>query len=109
VKSCTLVERSRALFPDAPTIRGTRHVKNLMLAREQGFRACVLFLVQRSDADVLSPNDGTDPSFGESLRRAAERGVDILAYGSRFTDDHVILTEGVPVDLRKERDGSEKA
>lgn len=57
VKSCTLVRDGVALFPDAPTARGRRHLLELAKAKREGYRACVVFIVQRTDVDEFSPND----------------------------------------------------
>ncbi len=84
VKSCTLVTDSVALFPDAPTERGRRHVEELIHTAKSGSRAIILFVVQRPDARLFRPNDKTDPMFGEALRRASDLGVETLAYGCRF-------------------------
>lgn len=99
VKSCTLVLNGKALFPDAPTERGRRHLINLMEAKKKGFRACVLFLVQRTDAKAFSPNDSVDMKFGEALRKAAAEGVEAYAYSSEFVDNEIILRDKVKVDL----------
>jgi len=80
VKSCTLVKDGVAMFPDARTERGRRHVRDLVKAKKEGYRACVLFIVQRTDAHVFVPNDETDPEFGKVLRNAAIEGVEIYAY-----------------------------
>jgi sugar fermentation stimulation protein A len=99
VKSVTLVRGGRALFPDAPTTRGTRHVRELAGAVAQGLRATVLFVIQREDADSLSPNDETDPAFGAALREAARTGVEVHAYTCRVALDRVCLHQEVPVVL----------
>ncbi|MFB0502126.1 MAG: DNA/RNA nuclease SfsA [Candidatus Bathyarchaeia archaeon] len=80
VKSCTLVKDGVAMFPDAETERGRRHVRDLVKAKKEGYRACVLFIVQRNDAQVFAPNDETDPEFGKVLRNAALEGVEVYAY-----------------------------
>jgi len=98
-KSCTLVEGRRAFFPDAPTERGRRHILDLMEARRKGYRACILFLVQRTDAQRFSPNDAVDPEFGRTLRQAATEGVEVYAYSSEFTGDEIVLRGKVGVDL----------
>lgn len=84
VKSCTLVVDGVALFPDAPTERGRRHLGELAGAVESGVKGAVLFVVQRPDAELFRPNDGTDPAFGEALRQAHDSGVEVYAYRSRF-------------------------
>ena len=80
VKSCTLVKDGVAMFPDAETERGRRHVRDLVKAKKEGYRACVLFIVQRNDVQVFAPNDETDPEFGKVLRNAAVEGVEVYAY-----------------------------
>jgi sugar fermentation stimulation protein A len=74
VKSCTLVRASRALFPDSVTVRGRKHMEKLAEAVGRGYRACVMFIVQRDDADVFSPNDEVDPRARERSRVIHNRG-----------------------------------
>jgi sugar fermentation stimulation protein A len=99
VKSCTLVKNGVALFPDAPTERGRRHVEELIRAHSNGFRACILFLVQRGDSRVFSPNDETDKRFGEVLRAAEKKGVEVLTYSSSFDGKRIRLSRRVPIAL----------
>jgi sugar fermentation stimulation protein A len=99
VKSCTLVKRGVALFPDAPTVRGRRHLAELLRARREGNRACILFLVQRDDAGVFSPNDAVDKGFGVALREAVSGGVEALAYASSFDGRRIRISRKVPVVL----------
>ena len=98
VKGCTLVRDGTGLFPDAPTIRGSRHLRNLVADLASG-RASAFFLIQRPDAVALRPNDATDPEFGRNLREAAGRGVEIYAFNSEVTLEGVFLNERVPVLL----------
>jgi len=100
VKSCTLVKDGIALFPDAETERGRRHVRDLMKAKTEGYRACVLFVVQRTDADVFAPNDEIDPEFGKVLRDAAVVGVGVYAYCSDFVGNQITLKGKVKVELK---------
>ncbi|MBC7083151.1 MAG: DNA/RNA nuclease SfsA [Firmicutes bacterium] len=99
VKSVTLVRGGRALFPDAPTARGARHVRELARAAAEGLRAAVMFIIQREDADSLSPNDETDPGFGAALRDAARSGVEVRAYTCRVARERICLYREVPVAL----------
>jgi len=99
VKSSTLVKDGVAMFPDAETERGRRHVRDLVKAKKEGYRTCVLFIVQRTDARVFSPNDETDPEFGKVLRGAAVEGVEVYAYYSEFTGDRITLKGKVRVEL----------
>jgi len=98
VKSCTLVENGTALFPDAPTERGRRHIRALMRALKAG-RAAVLFLVQRSDAGSFKPNEETDPRFARTLKEATDLGVEVYAYNSRVTFKGVTINRRLPVML----------
>lgn len=99
VKSVTLVENGTAMFPDAPTLRGARHLEELAAAVGEGYHAAVIFLIQRDDALVFTPNDRTDPDFGQKLRAAAGKGVGVYAYRFRVTPELIVITEKVPVKL----------
>jgi sugar fermentation stimulation protein A len=98
VKSCTLVREGTGFFPDAPTKRGSRHLRKLMGLLGEG-RTALFFLVQRSDAHSLRPNRATDPVFADTLMEAAHVGVEIYAYNSVVTLDGVYLGERVAVEL----------
>jgi sugar fermentation stimulation protein A len=100
VKSCTLVRDGIAMFPDAKTERGTRHVMELLKAKEKGYRACILFIIQRADAHSFSPADDVDEEFGEALRQASKEGVEVYAYSSEFIGDKIILRGKVKVELK---------
>lgn len=99
VKSCTLAKNGVAMFPDAKTKRGTRHVLDLVKAKKEGYRACLLFVIQRTDAYAFSPNDTVDPEFGKALRKAANRGVEVYAYSSKFVGNKIRLKDKVKVVL----------
>jgi sugar fermentation stimulation protein A len=106
VKGCTLVrEDGMALFPDAPTTRGARHVRDLSEARSEGLDAFLVIIIQRSDGHLFAPNDGTDRAFGDALRAAAKAGVRVLAYATEVSREGVELTRPVDVDLRAVLDG----
>jgi sugar fermentation stimulation protein A len=92
VKSTTLIEESVAKFPDAVTARGRRHVNDLMKARGEGYRACVLFVVQRDDARAFAPCDEVDPEFGKALRNAAANGVEVYAYKTNISEDFSMIS-----------------
>ena len=78
-KCCTLVREGTALFPDAPTARGRRHLRELATARAESHGAAVYFVVQRSDAVRFAPNAETDPEFALALKSAVEAGVAVKA------------------------------
>ena len=85
VKGCTLVEDGLAKFPDAPTIRGKRHLDELIKAKEEGLNSAVLFLILRNDATEFYPNWEMDPDFSNTLQKAQEKGVIINAYSFEIT------------------------
>ena len=97
VKSVTLVEDGRGLFPDAPTKRGRKHIEELIRLRRTGARAVVFFVVQRADAYSVAANDRTDPEFAQALQSACRCGVDLVAYTCRLTTDHAELSHSIPV------------
>jgi sugar fermentation stimulation protein A len=80
VKGCTLVEDGIAKFPDAPTLRGKKHLEELTHSLDHGFNAVVLFLIIKDDVLEFTPNKAMDPDFSETLIEANEKGVLIIAY-----------------------------
>ncbi len=99
VKNVTLVEEGRALFPDAVTLRGQKHLRELMQMVEEGHRAVIFFVVQRADGNLVAPADRIDPEYGKLLREAVNRGVEALAYQARVTPQEIVLTHRLPVVL----------
>ncbi|TWJ18309.1 sugar fermentation stimulation protein A [Geobacter argillaceus] len=99
VKNVTLVEGSTALFPDAVTTRGQKHLRELMQVVAAGHRGVNLFLVQRQDAVSMSPADTIDPVYGQLLRRAAESGVELLVYQAMVTPTEIRVTNSIPLHL----------
>jgi sugar fermentation stimulation protein A len=87
VKAVTLVENGVARFPDAPTVRGARHVRELTGIVQAGGQAAVLFVVQRDDADHVEPKTDTDPEFAEALKQAKSVGVSLNAVKYRLNED----------------------
>ena len=87
-------------FPDAVTTRGKKHLEELMALRATGARAMLLFCVARTDAVALRPADEIDPAYGETLRRAANAGVEIVAYKCAIEPSQSItLATAIPIDL----------
>lgn len=99
VKSVSLVGDGQALFPDAPTLRGARHMRELRDAVSVGLKASVIFIIQREDAQSFSPNDAMDPKFGVALREAERHGVNVSAYTCRVSRESVTLNRQVSVVL----------
>lgn len=75
VKGVTLEEEGVARFPDAPTLRGIKHMKELEQAVQQGYEAYILFVIQMKGIKWFEPNDRTHPEFGDTLRQVAKNGV----------------------------------
>ena len=99
VKGCTLEKNGVVMFPDAPTERGVKHVKELIKAKKEGYGAYILILVQMCGVKYFVPNWDTHPAFGEALREAERNGVVILCYDSIVTLDSITLFKSVPVVL----------
>ena len=99
VKGVTLEEDSIALFPDAPTQRGVKHLRELIACVEQGYEAYVLFVIQMKGPRVLRSNDRTDPTFGQALREACRAGVRLMAVDCIVHPDSIRPDAPVPVEL----------
>ncbi len=98
VKGVTLIKDGLAQFPDAPTERGSKHLKELIKLKEEGHRTVVFFLIQHPAADYFRPNWENDPDFAGNLNEAYEKGVEILVYKSHNGLDKVEL-EGKSLDF----------
>lgn len=102
VKGVTLEENGVARFPDAPTERGIKHMKELMRAVSEGYEAYILFVIQMKGVHQFEPNDRTHPAFGETLREAAAAGVTVLAYDCLGTPGEIVMDAPVKVCLGAE-------
>ncbi len=98
VKGCTLEKDGVVLFPDAPTLRGVKHIRELSRCLDEGYEAYIMILVQMSDVKYFTPNYDTHPEFGEALEKAAQKGVKILCYDCDVTPDS--MTVGKPVEVK---------
>jgi sugar fermentation stimulation protein A len=99
VKSVTLIVDGLGCFPDAVTARGRRHVLELAGAIADGYRAAVVFVVQRQDAQGFRPHDESDPDFSAALREAAGQGVEVYAYACRVEPGRIEIDRPLPVHL----------
>lgn len=104
VKSASLVIDGMALFPDAPTVRGRRHVDELAHRLAFGEAAAVVFVVQRPDAHCFAPHAERDPAFAASLRGAADQGVAVYAYTCLLSTHAIQLDRSIPVQLEGKED-----
>ena len=98
VKGVTLEDDGVVLFPDAPTERGVKHVKELEEAAKDGYDTYIMLLVQMSDVKYFIPNYATHREFGEALEHASQNGVHILCYDCEVTEDSISM--GKPVEVR---------
>lgn len=99
VKGVTLEQDNIARFPDAPTERGLKHVRELIRCVQDGYEAYLLFVIQMKDAAVFQPNWETHPEFALTLREAREAGVKLLAYDCLVEENRMEIRDPVPIDL----------
>jgi len=99
IKNCTLVNDGVALFPDAVTTRGLKHITELETLVDSGCRGVMFYFIQRMDARVFKPADHIDPGYGKGLRRAVRGGVEILAYDVSIDLKGIKLNRKIPYEL----------
>ena len=99
VKGVTLEEDGVVRFPDAPTLRGVKHLEELVKAHQAGYEAAVCFVIQMEDVRWFAPNDATHPEFGQALRQAAGAGVEVLALDCAVTPGSLEIHSPVPIRL----------
>jgi sugar fermentation stimulation protein A len=97
VKNCSLAENNVALFPDAVTARGTKHLLELVRLKEEGFGSAVLFCVQRVDGDCFAPAATIDPVYAQTLAEVRDRGVRVLAYRADVGPGKIKISMPLPV------------
>lgn len=99
VKGVTLEKDGIAMFPDAPTERGVKHLKELQKAIAEGYKAFVLFVIQMDNVLNFEPNRTTHPEFAEELKNAQKNGVTVLAYNCTVTPNEIKIKDKVRVIL----------
>lgn len=104
VKGVTLEEAGVAMFPDAPTERGVRHLQQLAQSIGEGFKAAVLFVIQMKGVKYFTPNYRTHRAFGETLTQVAAQGVSVLAIDCLVTEGELIAGDAVRVVLEEAAD-----
>jgi len=98
-KNCSLAENGRAMFPDAVTERGTKHLRELIALKKAGFRAVIFFCIQRRDAAFFTPAAEIDPVYAAALRQAMEEGVETLAYRAAVSPAEIRIEDPCPLRL----------
>jgi len=101
VKGVTLEQDGVAMFPDAPTDRGARHLEELIRARKAGYEAVAFFLAQFKGAKIFMPNWDTDEKFSRALVQAEKEGVRLLVYDCLVTPNGMELNRPIPYRLFK--------
>lgn len=99
VKGCTLEEGGLAMFPDAPTLRGVKHLQELACAQGEGYQCAVCIVIQMEGCRCFCPNERTHPEFGQALRAAAAAGVQVLAMDCQVEPGRLEIRRPVPVCL----------
>ena len=99
IKNCTLVTDGVAYFPDAVTVRGQKHLKELQRLTAAGNRCVMFYFIQRMDAEVFKPADHIDAVDGKALRQAVDKGVEVLAYDVHIDLNGICLRNKVPCYL----------
>lgn len=101
VKNVTMIqeETNHAIFPDAVSERGVKHLEELIKIKESGLRAVIFYLVQREDITEFSPADEIHPEYGTILRIAYLKGVEVLAYRCSLNEDEIKIAEALPIKL----------
>ncbi len=99
VKGVTLEEKGVTLFPDAPTERGVKHVRELIEAKQKGYKACLIFVIQMQNCRYFTPNRKMHPEFADALLDAQRAGVKICAVNCRVSPDEMTVDRFVEVRL----------
>lgn len=99
VKNVSLKEGRYALFPDAVTTRGQKHLKTLMEVKRQGMRAVMLYIIQRSDVEIFAPAFTIDPNYALTLKRAFEVGVEVIPMQAKVNPSGIQLVRKLPFEI----------
>lgn len=99
VKGVTLENEGVAMFPDAPTERGVKHINELVSAVGSGYKGYILFVIQMEEVHLFKPNDITHKAFGDALREAEKKGVKIIAVNCKTEKDSIEISEEIEVEL----------
>lgn len=99
VKNVTLKEGYYALFPDAVTTRGRKHLETLIRLKEEGYRAVMLYIIQRMDVKVFAPAREIDPGYSDTLKKAVEAGVEVFPVQAEVSPEGIMLKETLPFEI----------
>jgi len=99
VKNVTMKEGNRALFPDAVTERGRKHLRTLVRVKKAGMRAVMIYVVQRSDVNIFAPAREVDPAYGKALDEAVRQGVEVIVIQAKVSPEGIEFYRLLPVEL----------
>jgi sugar fermentation stimulation protein A len=99
VKNVTLKEGKYALFPDAVTTRGQKHLKTLMEVKAAGMRAVMLYIVQRTDVEIFAPAKEIDPEYAKALKQAVDAGVEVIVMQTEVSPEGIYIKKKLPVEM----------
>lgn len=99
VKNVTFKEGDYALFPDAVTTRGKKHLETLIKVKEQGMRAVMLYIIQRTDVSVFAPAKEIDPEYAKTLKKAFEKGVEVIPMQVKVSPEKIDLLKELPFEI----------
>ena len=97
VKNVHMNQDGVAAFPDAVTVRGTKHLETLMHLKSQGFRAVMIYIVQRNDLDTFTVAESIDPVYARTLRESINKGIELFAYACHVTPNEITLDRPLEV------------
>lgn len=100
VKNVTMKDGRYALFPDAVTKRGKKHLNTLVKAREAGYRAMMLYVIQRMDVDTFAPAWSVDPEYARTLRDACQKGVEVIPLQARVSPEKIDIAGEMPFSIQ---------
>lgn len=99
VKNVSMKEGKYALFPDAVTTRGQKHLKTLVEVKKQGIRAVMLYIVQRSDVEIFAPAKAIDPDYANALKHAIKNGVEVIVMQAKVSPEGIFLERELPTEI----------
>ncbi len=99
VKNVTLKEGIYALFPDAVTTRGKKHLETLMRVKQEGMRAVMLYIIQRMDVEIFAPAKDIDPDYAKTLKKAYENGVEIIPLQAKVSPQSIEIVGELPFEV----------
>ena len=99
VKGVTLEKNNIAMFPDAPTVRGLKHLTELKKCMADGYEACVVFVIQMDGISYFVPNRKIDPEFCSALADVKNAGVNVLAFDCVVTEDSMVINNQIQTKI----------